>query len=238
MVAIKPLFALSLLAGLIAPALSAAVRINALGDSITGSPGCWRALLYQKLVQAGVTNIDFVGTLPGQGCGIAYDGENDGHGGFLATGIVANNQLPGWLAVSKPDVVMMQLATNDVWNNIATATILNAFSTLVDQMRASKSTMHIIVAQITPMNPTGGCATCSAGIIALNSAIPAWAAAKSTTKSPITVVDCYTGYNTATDTYDGVHPNDNGNVKLANAWFKPLQAAISAASSGSKATIA
>lgn len=38
MVAIKPVLALSLLAGLVTPALSAAVKINPLGDSITGSP--------------------------------------------------------------------------------------------------------------------------------------------------------------------------------------------------------
>jgi hypothetical protein len=38
MTVINPIFALSLLAALATPALSAAVRINALGDSITGSP--------------------------------------------------------------------------------------------------------------------------------------------------------------------------------------------------------
>ena len=43
------------------------VRIMTLGDSITGSPGCWRALLWQKLQQTGYTNIDMVGTLPGAG---------------------------------------------------------------------------------------------------------------------------------------------------------------------------
>jgi len=40
MVAIKPIVALGLLAGHISPALSVIVRINALGDSITGSPVC------------------------------------------------------------------------------------------------------------------------------------------------------------------------------------------------------
>ena len=44
-----------------------AVRIMPLGDSITGSPGCWRALLWQDLTDAGYTNIDFVGTLPPAG---------------------------------------------------------------------------------------------------------------------------------------------------------------------------
>lgn len=41
--------------------------------------GCWRAYLWQKLQQAGIKNTDFVGTLPAQGCGFTYDGENEGH---------------------------------------------------------------------------------------------------------------------------------------------------------------
>jgi hypothetical protein len=60
------------------------VKIMALGDSITGSPGCWRALLWQMLPAA---EVDFVGTLPPQGCGFPYDGENEGHGGYLATNV-------------------------------------------------------------------------------------------------------------------------------------------------------
>src|SRR5512138_851793 len=64
------------------PASSAVdpVRIMPLGDSITGSPGCWRALLWNRLQSAGFTNVDMVGTLPAQGCGIPYDGDNEGHG--------------------------------------------------------------------------------------------------------------------------------------------------------------
>jgi len=41
----------------------AVTKIMALGDSITGSPGCWRAYLWQSLTQAGKANIDFVGLL-------------------------------------------------------------------------------------------------------------------------------------------------------------------------------
>src|ERR1041384_2601490 len=102
------------------PQASAATptRIMALGDSITGSPGCWRALLWQHLRDTGYTDIDFVGTLPAPGCGFAYDGENEGHGGYLATDIANQNQLPGWLSATRPDVVLMHLGTNDVWNNI------------------------------------------------------------------------------------------------------------------------
>ncbi|KAH8912330.1 SGNH hydrolase [Coniochaeta sp. PMI_546] len=202
-------------------AQSPTIKIMPLGDSITGSPGCWRALLWRKLQDAKITNTDFVGTLPAQGCGFTYDGENEGHGGYLATGIVSNKQLPGWLSKTNPDVVMMHLGTNDVWNNKSPDEILAAFSTLLGQMRDNKKTMKVLVAQIIPMNPPN-CAQCAQRVIALNKAIPDWAAAKNTTESPITVVDCWTGFDDAKDTNDGVHPNSSGNQKMANCWFDPL----------------
>ena len=87
------------------PAMSAAgaavapVKIMPLGDSITGSPGCWRALLWNRLQAAGFLNIDFVGTLPPQGCGVTYDGDNEGHGGYLAFFFVVLFLLFGWFVV-------------------------------------------------------------------------------------------------------------------------------------------
>jgi lysophospholipase L1-like esterase len=76
------------------------------------------------------------------------------------------------------------------------------------------------------MNPST-CAECAQRVVNLNAAIPAWAAGLTTSASPITVVDQWTGFDTATDTYDGVHPNDAGNVKLADKWYPAVAAAIS-----------
>ena len=207
------------------PPTGGTVRVMPLGDSITGSPGCWRALLWQRLQQAGHTEVDFVGTLPAQGCGFAYDGENEGHGGFLATNVANQNQLPAWLAATDPDVVLMHFGTNDVWNNLSPATILAAFTKLVGQMRASNPAMRILVAQILPMNPSN-CADCAQRVINLNAAIPGWAATTSTAASPVTVVDQWTGFSTATDTPDGVHPNDSGNRKIADRWYPALTAVL------------
>lgn len=167
-----------------------------------------------------------MGTLPGGGCNFAFDGEHDGHGGFKATGIVTDNQLPGWLAISQPDIVQMMLGTNDVWNNLPTESIVTAFGTLVDQMRAQKPTMRVLVAKIPPMTPSG-CDTCDwpGHVVALNDAITAWAPIKSTSSSPITVVDCWTGF-VVSDFTDGVHPSESGTTKLANCWFEPLKTAI------------
>lgn len=52
------------------PIRTGADRIMPPGDSITGSPGCWRVLLWRNLQNAGFTSIDLVATLPPQGCGI------------------------------------------------------------------------------------------------------------------------------------------------------------------------
>ncbi|WP_108723796.1 SGNH/GDSL hydrolase family protein [Cellulomonas timonensis] len=206
------------------------VRVMALGDSITGSPGCWRALLWQKLQQNGHTNVDMVGTLPAQGCGVAYDGDNEGHGGFLVTNVADQNQLVGWLAASTPDVVMMHFGTNDVWSNRPTDQILAAYTKLVDQMRASNPNMKILVAKIIPVAPST-CAECPARTVALNNAIPGWAASKTTSASPITVVDQWTGWVPATDTYDGVHPSDPAGItKMANVWYPALTAVLNGVS--------
>lgn len=214
-----------------APAPDAAqdpVRIMPLGDSITGSPGCWRALLWQDLVAGGHDAIDFVGSLPGQGCGFEYDGENEGHGGILATNMADQNQLPAWLSATDPDIVLMHLGTNDVWSARSPDTILAAFTTLVGQMRDSNPAMEILVAQIIPMDSARSCAECGERVTAFNAAIPDWAASLSTDASPITVVDQWTGFDTDTDTYDGVHPNDAGNRKIADAWYPSLSAALGA----------
>jgi lysophospholipase L1-like esterase len=210
------------------PAVSAAapVRIMPLGDSITAGPGCWRALLWDHLQRTGFTNIDFVGTQQGGGCSVPFDEDHEGHAGFAATGIADQNQLPPWLAATSPDIVLMHLGTNDMWGGtISTDAILAAYSKLVDQMRASNPNMKIIVAQIIPMEPPS-CIGCAQRVVALDNAIPSWAAGKTTARSPITVVDQWTGFDAATDTIDGVHPNDIGFQKLADRWYPAVTAAL------------
>lgn len=121
---------------------------------------------------------------------------------------------PGW-----------RFGTNDVWSNIAPATILAAYGKLVDQMRASNPAMKVLVAQIIPMAPNT-CGECGQRVVALNSAIPGWAASKSTTQSPVVVVDHWTGFSTTTETYDGVHPNAAGDQKMSDRWYPKLTAAL------------
>ncbi|MCO1576910.1 SGNH/GDSL hydrolase family protein [Crossiella sp. SN42] len=214
-----------------APAAAAPVRIMPLGDSITAGPGCWRAYLWDQLRRGGHTNIDFVGTQRGGGCAVPHDGDHEGHGGYLATGIANQNLLPPWLSAARPDIVLMHLGTNDVWSALSPTAILAAYSKLVDQMRASNPAMTVLVAQIIPMRP-GGCPDCAQRVVALNRAIPGWAAGKSTARSRIVVVDQWTGFDPGADTNDGVHPVDSGFRKMAARWRPAVAAALGRAAAG------
>ncbi|GAA3650859.1 GDSL-type esterase/lipase family protein [Streptomyces fenghuangensis] len=214
-----------------AGAVAEPVRIMPLGDSITGSPGCWRSLLWNRLQEAGHTNVDFVGTLGPQGCGQPHDGDNEGHGGALVTDVASRNLLPGWLSATRPDIVVMHFGTNDVWSNRSPETILAAYSTLVDQMRASNPDMKVLVAQIIPMNPAT-CGECARRVVALNERIPDWARSESTPESPVIAVDQWTGFSTGSDTYDGVHPNASGDEKIAARWFPALADLLAGGGSG------
>jgi len=204
-----------------APAASAAdpVRIMPLGDSITAGPGCWRALVWDQLRSAGHTDIDFVGSASdGGSCnyGFSYDPDHEGHGGFSAVGIADNNQLPPWLSAAAPDIVVMHLGTNDLWGGWQSMdTIMAAFTKLVGQMRANNPDIKLLVAQIIPHH---GCTTCPADTVTLNNRIATWATGLTTARSPIAVVDQWTGFDAATDTGDGVHPNEAGFRKMADRF--------------------
>ncbi|MCO1577908.1 SGNH/GDSL hydrolase family protein [Crossiella sp. SN42] len=201
------------------------LRILPLGDSITGAPGCWRAELWHRLRERGHTAIDFVGTRTGGACGPTYDRDHAGYSGFQATVIARRNLLPSWLATARPDVVLIHLGTNDLWHGVGTEAVLAAYGKLVEQIRAHNPATRILLAQIIPMAPRG-CASCGQRVVALNRAIPCWAAARSTARSPIVVVDQWTGFDPASDTNDGVHPVDSGFRKMAARWLPAVAAAL------------
>jgi lysophospholipase L1-like esterase len=210
------------------------LRIMPLGDSTTGSV-CWRALLWQRLNQNGYTaRFDFIGSRNSDaGCTPTnYDKDNEGHPGVLVTNFVTSadgaGSLQNLFGPRPADVVLFHFATNDVWNNIAPATILAAYGTVVDALRAANPNVTVLVAKIIPMNPvntatcsTCACPTCGARVTAFNDMIPAWATSKNTAASRVVVVDQWTGFNAnmGNDTDDGVHPNASGSMKIANRWY-------------------
>ena len=226
------------------------LKIVAIGDSTTQST-CWRALLWQTLNGKHPGQFDFVGSHKSDaGCSPSnYDQDNEAYGSSLlseaVSGLFANNRMCSPPAASgpcpklndftvafktyTPDVALIHYGTNDVWNSVATSTIMVGFDDLVTSLRAANANVKIFVAEIIPMNVTNttcngcSCSACTANIAALNSAIVAWAPLHSTTASPIGVVDQNTGFDAVADTRDGVHPNDVGSQKMAAKWDAVLE---------------
>ena len=73
-----------------------------------------------------------------------WDLHHEGHSGYLAINI-ANNNLKGWLASAKPDLIMFMLGTNDVNGQRKTSDITAAYTKMVGLMRESNPNMKIIV---------------------------------------------------------------------------------------------
>jgi lysophospholipase L1-like esterase len=204
-----------------------------LGDSITGTT-CGPQLLSKELKDNGHNNFVLVGTiLNNQSCNGAPNVMSEGHGGYLVTDLVGSGQhaseLPQWCSTDQADVVLMQFGTNDAWNSRSTQSILDAFSTVLADLRAVKPGVILFVAQITPLNPSG-CSTCESNVEALNQQIPGWASSHSTAASPVYVVDLHSAFDASTykpsSTYtsDGVHPNVAGAQLIADTWYAALVA--------------
>ena len=213
-----------------------------LGDSITGST-CYPQLLSKELISKGHTKFNFIGSnLNNQSCGAGAPSlMTEGHGGYDVTYLVSNSppqpghgtlaELQRW-AAEKPDVVLMQYGTNDVWGGVSRSSILNAYSFVVDQFRSQNPSVIFFVAQITPLRPNG-CSACESNVEALNSMIPSWAAGKTSTVSPIYVVNVWAALPQASYlpnsqyTSDGVHPNAAGSQLMADVWYAALAAKTS-----------
>jgi lysophospholipase L1-like esterase len=201
-------------------------RIVPLGDSITGTT-CYPQLLSRLLIQAGRSNFIFVGSqLNNQVCDGAPNVQSEGHGGYWVTQLLPGgahaSEAATWAAANQAEIVLMHFATNDLWKGtIPTQRILEAFSLVIASYRAVDPNVVCLVAQIIP---NAGCSTCGTSIPAFNTALVDWAAAENTTASPIYLVDQYTGFDPATDTNDGCHPNVTGSQKMAVRWADALQA--------------
>jgi hypothetical protein len=120
----------------------------------------------------------------------------------------------------------MHLGTNDMWGGwIPLQTKITALTKLIGQMRAHDPSMKIVLSQIIPMSPSG-CTTCASDVVAFNNAIPGLVASLQSAQSPIYIVDQWTGFDLATDTYDAVHPLTSGFIKMANRFFPVVAQAL------------
>jgi lysophospholipase L1-like esterase len=202
-----------------------ALKILPLGNSITQSNNenlSYRYPLWTKLVDDGV-NFDFVGSMtsnyngnptwPLYG-GQSFDQDHEGHWGWRVDQI--NLNLPGWMTSYTPDIVLIHLGTNDMAQNNSVTSTVNELKDLIGLLRADNPNVRILLATLIPVDDLLW--SWSYRVPLLNAQIPSIADDLSTPESPVIIIDQYTGFDPVTDTFDGVHPNELGEEKMAQKW--------------------
>lgn len=216
----------------------AQTRLLPLGDSITQggqNHASWRYALWDSL-RAGGYSVDFVGTQVSIFGGdppnlawypeylTAFDRDHEGHWGWRTDQIDAI--VAGVAAATQPDVVLIHLGTNDVGQQGA-AGVANADANLrsiVGRLRAARPNVRIVLAQVVPIGPGTSYSANAVQVPALNAAVAAIAADSTRPGSPITVVDQFAGFDTATLMQsDGLHPNTVGEARIAARWMTELR---------------
>lgn len=200
---------------------SRSIRIMPLGDSITEASsgfGSYRYSLWQELTREGFA-LDFVGSMAGTGgersTSEEFDSDHEGHPGWRADEVA--DKIEGWARSAQPDVVLVHLGTNDLAQGQPPSDVIQDLTTIVGRLRIVNPQLHILLAQIIPMRADG-----PPDVLKLNEGIAALAAETSTLASPIESVDQFTGFDHAGMTWDGIHPNREGNRRLAIVWHKAL----------------
>ncbi|MEP0917793.1 SGNH/GDSL hydrolase family protein [Leptolyngbya sp. DQ-M1] len=196
------------------------IRIMPLGDSITQADrnhNSYRRPLWLKLRAAGY-DVNFVGSTKSHYLGNApksdFDQDHEGHWGWQADEVLA--QIARWSEVAKPDVVLLHLGTNDILGGQSFDGTIAELRQLIETMRQRNPHLKILIAQLIPSS--GGEALTQQ----FNQQVAALARSINSQTSPVILVDQFSGYDVQQDTYDGLHPNEAGEQKMASRWFQSL----------------
>lgn len=209
---------------LVRPIVSEAqTRIMPLGNSITQantSHNSYRRALWHLLKNNGYS-VNFVGTLNtnfgGPPPNPDFDLDHEGHWGWRADRLL--QYINQWAYQTEPDIVLLHAGTNDTRQGETISSTVGELGKIIDEIRTVNPQVIILFAQL-----VGG--DSNSRIASLNMEIAKLAAQKNTSQSRIILVNQSTGFNTQTDTYDGIHPNSAGEQKIAGKWFEALKTVL------------
>jgi lysophospholipase L1-like esterase len=195
------------------------LRLMPIGDSITsGFQGTnnngYRGTLYNSLVSQG-HQTDFVG---GVRDGNTFDPDHEGRSGWRIDQVAA--QLNGALSNYQPNIVTLHIGSNDMGQNHQVSTAPNRLASMIDQILTGAPGVTVVVSQLTPNSDPA----VQARINAYNSQMPGIVQARVNAGKKVYLINM-NSLNTG-DLKDGLHPNDAGYQKMANAWAGGIQQVI------------
>lgn len=205
------------------------LQIVTLGDSITQATSgrnSYRRDLWNKLTDAGYS-VDFVGsenrTKDGRNFPDgSFDPDHEGHWGWrtdeILNGRSGQGKLSDWLQEYTPDIALVHLGSNDALQYNSVTSTIDELRQTIAVLRQDNPNVVIFIAQLIPSTGSR-----NQQITALNAQIPALVDGENSLNSPVILVDQNSGFNASTDTYDGIHPNESGEAKMAQRWFEALE---------------
>jgi lysophospholipase L1-like esterase len=197
------------------------LRLMPLGDSITWGVGSssgnsYRGALWNQLAAEGHA-LDFVGS--GRN-GTMSDPDNEGHSGWRIDQIAGITD--SVMATYQPNVVTLEIGTNDLNGNYQVSTATDRLSALIDQITNDAPNATVLVGTL--IVSTSG--TEESYRPAFNAKLPGIVQAKQAAGKHVRLVDM--SALTTADLSDTLHPNDNGYSKMASAFNSGVQAADAA----------
>jgi len=220
------------------------INILTLGNSITNGTevyNSYRRALWKKLHEANY-NFDMIGSWDkhhwgGEVPDPDFDMDHEGHSGWTAGhmftppdwDIKSHGNIKEWLKEYSPDIVLVELGTNDVFQCRTADEVIKDFSELVSVLRAKNSRVKIFIASVLPLGQKWSvqnlCNSAPYGelINTLNKKIAVFVPGVTTKQSPVVLVDQFTGIDPVHHMYDDIHPNAEGERIVAERWFKAIR---------------
>ncbi len=191
------------------------LRVMPLGDSITAGVGSPTSSSYRRPLATLISSqsryaVNFVGS---QASGNLADLSNEGHSGWIIDQVRA--EIDGWMAGARPDVVTLHLGINDLNRNVDVPNAPARFKGLVDRIVADKPGVTVLVLGLIPTTPG-----LESKVASFNAAI------KSALTNPKTRYVEPPAL-TSAEMADGLHPNDAGFQRMAQAFYPALDRAYS-----------
>ncbi|WP_329584373.1 GDSL-type esterase/lipase family protein [Kitasatospora sp. NBC_01250] len=214
-----------------APSVPPELKVMPLGDSITAgyqssTGNGYREPLLQQVAQQSRYTVNLVGSQHG---GSMTDSANEGHSGSEIQGI--SNGIDSWLAAAHPDAVLLHLGINDLNNaDDDKATAANRVEALVNRIFADQPGITVIMQGLIPTTQGVPANPNMASLVeGYNDQVRQWAPSELQAGKHFRFVDApalVPAGEPGAEMADGLHPNDAGYARMAQAFYAPLDQAF------------
>jgi lysophospholipase L1-like esterase len=206
------------------------IRIMPLGDSITygealtSIEGGYRNRLYTLLTPPNRQfNPDYLGTFQDANNPTLPDVDHQGWPGARTD--MLRSRIDDWLRqIEDPDVVLLMIGTNDLWQNRTVSATLANLNNLISDIAIRRPFAKIIVSNLPPRTDSQ---TYENLQLQYNAGIPGLVSQHVALGRQVTMVDIHSALGPFDLSSDGVHPSSSGYNKMAGVWAPAISAVTS-----------